>query len=140
MGKIFLVEDNPDHAFLISRCVQESGHEIVHYSDGGSILRFFERDLPTSEFPEFILLDLKLPGMDGFEILSRIKRHPKGALIPVVILTTSKYQKEINRAYELGASGFVTKSEDFSELATKLGSVKNYWLKTVEKPAVGDET
>ena len=137
MAKIFLVEDNPDHALLISRALEGSGDEVARFHDGVSILDFFKKELKEEELPVFVLLDLKLPGMDGFEILQAIRAHLKYRLIPVVILTTSKHQREINRAYELGASGFVTKSEDFSQLTEKLARVKAYWLKTVELPESG---
>ncbi len=134
MQKIFLIEDNPDHALLIRRGISESGFDVVHYSDGFQFLDFLRKDPAASELPVFVLLDLKLPGMDGFDILRELRAHPKFRLTPVVILTTSKYQQEINQAYELGASGFVTKSEEFPELLAKLSRVKDYWLKTVELP------
>lgn len=134
MTKIFLVEDNPDHAFLITQGLNESGCEIVHYADGKSILDFFSGDPSCADCPAFILLDLKLPGVDGFEVLREIRKHPKAALIPVIFLTTSKHQQEINKAYRLGASGFVTKSEDFDGLLAKLRRLKDYWLRTVERP------
>ena len=138
MAKIFLVEDNPDHALLIRQGLSEKGLEITHFSDGISALDFFKKEHPSEELPAFVLLDLKLPGVDGFEVLRQIRSHPKFRLIPVIILTTSKYQPEINRAYELGASGFITKSEEFSDLLAKLASAKNYWLKTVELPRLAD--
>ena len=81
-----------------------------------------------------LLLDLNLPGMDGFQILSKVRSAVKLKLIPVVMLTTSKRQEEINKAYELGAFGFVSKSEDFGNLKNQLKSVKEYWLKTIERP------
>src|SRR3989338_3387369 len=103
MAKIFLVEDNPDHAMLISRGLEESDLEVVHYQDGPSVLDFFKKGPTEEELPAFVLLDLKLPGMDGFEILRAIRLQPKYQLIPVVMLTTSKHRREINQAYELGA-------------------------------------
>jgi two-component system, response regulator len=136
MTKIFLVEDNPDHALLISKGLSATDCEIVHYPDGKAFLDFFSKDHPENEIPLLIVLDLKLPGMDGFEILRRLRSLPKYRLIPVVILTTSKYQQEINRAYELGANGFVTKPAEFSDLLAKLTQVKDYWLRTVEKPRI----
>ncbi len=136
--KIFLVEDNSDHALLIQRGLKESNCEVTHFSDGQSLLNFFKSAAGSSDFPAFILLDLKLPGLDGFEILSAIRSGAKTKRIPVVMFTTSQYQKEINRAYELGASGFVSKSENFEELIAKLARLKDYWLRTVELPSFED--
>ena len=138
MAKIFLIDDNSDHALLMSRGLSEGGHEVKHFADGNSALDFFRNNPDASELPEFVMLDLKLPGVDGFEILRELRGHPKYRLIPVIVLTTSKYQQEINRAYELGASGFITKSEDFPELLAKLTSVKDYWLKAVERPKLSN--
>ena len=138
MDKVFLIEDNPDHALLINKGLSGNGCEVIHYPDGQSALSFFQKESKREELPVLVMLDLKLPGMDGFEILRRIRSNPKSKRIPVVILTTSKYKQEINQAYELGASGFVTKSEDFPELLQKLARVKDYWLRTVEKPDAGD--
>lgn len=137
MDKIFLIEDNPDHALLITKGLASDGAEVIHYPDGQSALGFLEKEKQPENLPVLVMLDLKLPGMDGFEILQRIRSNSRCKRIPVVMLTTSKYKQEINRAYELGASGFVTKSEDFSELLGKLARVKDYWLKTVEKPDAG---
>ena len=138
MSKIIIVEDNPDHALLIVRGLRENGLDVAHYPDGAALLDSFKKESASAEAPDIILLDLKLPGIDGLEILRRIRAHPKYRLIPVVMLTTSKYRKEINQAYELGASGFVNKSEDFPEFVAKLARVKDYWLRTVERPQLGD--
>ena len=132
--KILWVEDDPFLSSIIAKKFSGLNCILLCASNGQEALRLAEE-----ETPDIVMLDILLSGMDGFEILSRIKEHPKGALIPVVVLTTSKHQKEINKAYELGASSFVTKSENFSELAAKLNSVNHYWLKTVEMPALGDE-
>lgn len=132
--KIFLVEDNPDHALLIQQGLKGENFQIAHYTDGMKVLDFFRGNPPVSELPDLILLDLKLPGADGFDVLKEIKSKPIYQLIPVVMLTTSKYQQEINQAYQLGACGFVTKPEDFQELLLKLSRIKDYWLKTVELP------
>lgn len=133
MGTILLIEDNSDHATLINHGLAEGGDRVIHQSNGQEALQFLNRT-NASDRPNLVILDLKLPGMDGFETLQAIRSNPKLKLLPVVILTTSKYIQEINRAYELGASGFVTKSEDFPELLSKLKRVKDYWIKTVERP------
>ncbi len=88
----------------------------------------------AEELPALVLLDLNLPAMDGFQILSKLRSTKKLKFVPVVMLTTSKRPEEINRAYELGAHGFVSKSEDFGNLKNQLKCVKEYWLKTVERP------
>lgn len=136
MKQIFMVEDNPDHAFLIQTAIGEDDCKITHFPEGLSLFEFFEANPGPEALPELVLLDLNLPQLDGFQILSKMRANARLKLIPVVMLTTSKRPEEIKRAYELGAHGFVSKSEDFGNLKDQLACVKNYWLKTVEKPSV----
>lgn len=136
--KIFLVEDNPDHALLIRHSMDEDASEVVHYSDGRMFLDFLAQPMSVEEMPSLVFLDLKLIGMDGFEVLEKIRANQKFRWVPVVILTTSKRKEEVLRAYSLGANGFITKPEDLTELVAKLARARDYWLKTVEKPAVAE--
>ena len=129
-----MIEDNEDHALLIRRGLEDSECNITHYQDGPEALRACETIGMQDSRPDLILLDLKLPGMDGFEVLKSLRNLKRFERVPVVMLTTSCRREEIEKAYQLGASGYVVKAEDFGELVAKLKRVKDYWFHTVEVP------
>ena len=135
MKKIFMIEDNEDHALLIRRGVESEDCTVIHHQDGLVALKACEAIQSQEQKPDLILLDLKLPGMDGFEVLKNLKKLKCFEQVPVVMLTTSCRREEIEKAYRLGAVGYVVKSEDFSELIAKLKRVKDYWFYTVEAPS-----
>ena len=134
MKHIFMVEDNEDHALLIRKAIEGQDCVISHFQDGLDFLKEIRQMEPRGTRPDLVFLDLKLPGMDGFEILKQFRQIRTMEQVPVVILTTSKRREEIERAYQLGAAGFLTKSEQFGELTAKLKRVKDYWFSTVEVP------
>ena len=135
MKKVFMIEDNEDHALLIRRGIEDSNCVVTHYLDPSEALKAFQGLQTQDEKPDLILLDMKLPGMDGFEVLKQLKQTKWFDRIPVVMLSTSCRKEEIQAAYQLGASGYVIKSENFSELMAKLKRVKDYWFNTVETPS-----
>jgi CheY-like chemotaxis protein len=132
---IMLVEDNTDHAELVIRTMQEHliANKIVHFSDGQAALDYLTRhgeyEIPeTSPRPDVILLDLRLPRVDGLEVLHTIKEIDELKGIPVVILTTSEAEKDVARAYSRHANSYLVKPvgfEDFKKLMEDLGI---YWL------------
>lgn len=135
MKKIVMIEDNEDHAILIRRGLEAGDCEMTHYRDGLEAVEAFQKVVTAGdERPDLILLDLKLPGLDGFGVLERLAKLDGFSEIPVVMLTTSNRKEEIAEAYRLGARGYVVKSDDFSELIEKLKRVKAYWFHTVELP------
>lgn len=134
MHKIFMVEDNPDHALLIRRGIEGSDCSVVHYEDGLAALKACEAVDHAEARPDLVLLDLKLPGMDGFGVLERLRKMKWFEQVPIVMFTTSSRKEEIEEAYRLGASGYVVKSDDFQLFTAKLKRVKDYWLSTVELP------
>jgi len=138
---ILLVEDLDDDIELVRRAfakaavlnpihVVRSGEEALKYLSGtGSYANRAEHPLP-----DLILLDLRMPGMDGFEVLTWIRAQQGIRTIPVVVLTSSDLVWDVNRAYELGASSFLVKPMDFEDY-THLGKlISNYWLKAVQTP------
>lgn len=132
---VMLVEDNADHAELVIRTL-ENHHiptRILHISDGESALDYLLRrngynDPETSPRPHVILLDLRLPRVDGLEVLRMVKEEAELRSIPVVILTTSDAEKDLAHAYENYVNSYLVKPvgfEDFSSLMNDLGV---YWL------------
>jgi two-component system response regulator len=135
---VMLIEDNEDHAALIMEVLKN--HKIVNqvlwFSNGESALEYLTRE-PRSDgylVPNLILLDLKLPGMTGFDVLERIKSSEETKSIPIVILTTSYREEEVARGYELGANGYIVKPVDFEDFRAKMIDLKSYLVRTSELP------
>ena len=134
MTDILLVEDNPDHAVLIKRVLEDYNvsQRVYIVEDGEEALDFIYHkgeyssihDIPR---PGLVLLDLKLPKMDGFKVLRQLKSDPDYRSIPVVILTTSSRDEEIAKGYAEGANSYVTKPVNFDEFTDKVRSIGLYW-------------
>jgi len=138
---ILLVEDNPDDEALTRRALQRNriGNELIVVRDGAEALDYLfgtgsyqGRDL--SEMPQVVLLDLKLPKIDGLEVLRRLRAHPPTRVLPVVILTSSDEEQDILRGYELGANSYVRKPVEFAEFVEAVGKLGLYWLVLNEGP------
>ena len=123
---ILLVEDDPGHARLIEKNLRRNSvtNSIVQLPDGQSAVDYlFRRGAYSGRrgAPRLlILLDLNLPGLDGYQVLRRVKADPSTRRIPVVVLTTTEDRNEVDRCYELGCSLFVTKPVDYSDLTDTL--------------------
>ncbi len=133
---ILLVEDNPAHAELVMRSFEDHrvANTIIHLSDGETALEYlFKRGLYSSEResprPHVILLDLRLPRVDGLDVLKEIKSSDELRSIPVVILTTSEAERDATRAYEHHANSFVVKPLDFASFTNLIKELGFYWLK-----------
>lgn len=132
---ILLVEDNPAHAELVVRSFEEHRipNRIVHVSDGETALEYlFGKDASdeagSRPVPHVILLDLRLPRIDGLEVLRRIKESERHKRIPVVILTTSAAEQDAARAYERNVNSYVVKPIDFSRFSRLMDDLGMYWL------------
>ncbi len=132
---ILLVEDNPDDEALTLRAFNKNkiSNPVVVARDGVEALDYLfgtgnyaGRD--TTVMPAVVLLDLKLPRIDGLEVLRRIRAHERTALLPVVVLTTSKEQQDILEAYRLGANSYIRKPVDFERFIQAVGLLGVYWL------------
>jgi CheY-like chemotaxis protein len=132
---VMLIEDNPDHAELVMRTLAE--HQVVnqirHFSEGQSALDYLFRrgeftDPATSPRPNLILLDLRLPRVDGLDILKEIKNSDELRCIPVVILTTSEAERDIARAYMNHANSYLVKPVGFEEFNKLMEDMGFYWL------------
>jgi two-component system response regulator len=130
-GPILLVEDSPDDVLFTRRAFAKNHirNEIVVANDGEEALRRLFPDDGTAPLrPALILLDIKLPKVDGLEVLSRIRRHDSTAALPVVVLTTSNEERDIVESYRLGANSFVRKPVVFSEFLNAANVLGMYWL------------
>lgn len=132
---ILLVEDNEDHAELVIRqfSVQRIANRIIHISDGEEALNYLFRkgkysDSVTYPLPNLILLDLRLPKLDGLSVLSEIKRAEELRVIPTVVLTSSESEKDINLAYRNHVNSFLVKPIDFKKFAALMDELGMYWL------------
>ena len=138
---ILLVEDNPSDIGLTKRAlkkhrvtnqlvVAENGQEALDYLFGTGV--HAGRDV--TDLPTVVLLDLKLPKLNGLEVLKRIRDNPRTKRLPVVILTTSKDEQDIINSYDLGANSYIRKPVDFHQFAEALRQMGLYWLVLNEPP------
>ena len=132
---ILLVEDHPDDEELTMRALAKNNikNEVVVARDGVQALEYLfgtgayaGRD--TSLMPQIILLDLKLPKIDGLEVLRRLRADDRTKFLPVVVLTSSKEEQDIVKSYQLGANSYVRKPVDFTEFSTAVQQLGLYWL------------
>ncbi|HEY6419447.1 MAG TPA: response regulator [Candidatus Binataceae bacterium] len=137
---ILLIEDNPDDVALTLRALKKNSisNQIVVARDGVEALDYlFGTGLHAGHdvvAPQLVLLDLKLPRMDGFEVLKRIRADQRTRFLPVVILTSSKEQQDIVDGYGLGANSYVRKPVDFQQFVEAVRQLGLYWLILNEKP------
>jgi len=128
--EIVLVEDNPSDAELITRSLKKHhlANKITLLKDGAEALDFLFSGSRKAVTPKVVLLDIKLPKVDGLEVLRRMKSEPDTKDIPVVILTSSNQERDIEEAYKLGVNSFVTKPIRFNEFAKVVADLGLYWL------------
>ena len=134
---ILLVEDNPDDEALTRRAFDRSGiaNDLTVVRDGQEALDYlFGNGAPPEVIPALILLDLKLPKVDGLEVLKQIRAHEWTKLIPVVILTSSREETDLVAGYGSGANSYVRKPVDFKDFAESVRQLGLYWLVVNEAP------
>ena len=144
--RLLLVEDNPDDAELTLRAFRMNQmHPQIHVAhDGAEALDWLLRPGPggdsTAHLPSVVLLDLKLPKIDGLGVLRRLRSEPRTAILPVVILTSSNELIDLLDSYRLGANSFVRKPVVFGDLVEMIRKVGGYWLGVNEVPATAELT
>jgi two-component system, response regulator len=141
---ILLVEDNPDDVKLTQRALRKSNilNEMVVARDGVEALDYLfgagqYADRDTRQLPQVILLDLKMPRMDGLEFLQRIRADEKTRLLPVVVLTTSTEDRDRVESYKLGANSYIRKPVDFQQFTEAVQQLGLYWLVLNQGPVAG---
>jgi len=119
---IIMIEDDEGHARLIEKNVRRAGvnNEILHFLDGTSALKHLETPETRGQGPLLVLLDLNLPDMSGTDILARIKQNDSTKRAPVIVLTTTDDQTEIQRCYDLGCNVYITKPVEYDTFATAI--------------------
>jgi two-component system response regulator len=132
--QILLVEDNPDDVELTRRALKRNNivNELHVVEDGVEAIDYlFGADHPV---PSLILLDLKLPRLSGLEVLQRIRATERTQLIPVVVLTSSKEERDLIDSYKLGANSYIRKPVDFDQFVSAVHELGMYWLVLNEPP------
>jgi len=139
--EILLVEDNPSDEELTIHTLRANhlANNIQIVRDGAEALDFIFRtgafaDRATDEFPKVILLDLKLPKVDGLEVLRRVRDDPSTRSIPVVVLTSSREESDIVESYRLGVNSYIVKPVDFKQFAEMVTQLGLYWLLLNQPP------
>ena len=142
---VMLIEDNPDHAELVIRTLEEHkiANRVRHFLDGQSALDYlFHRgeysDPASSPRPHVILLDLRLPRVDGIDVLKGIKEDDRLKSIPVVVLTTSEAEKDVAKAYYNHANSYLVKPVGFDEFKRLMDDLGFYWLSWNTNPTIKD--
>jgi two-component system, response regulator len=142
--EILLVEDNPNDVKLALRAFQKHhlANQVHVVRDGAEALEFIfctdryaERQMES--VPRVILLDLKLPLVDGIEVLRRIKGDPRTQMIPVVIMTSSKEETDVVESYKLGVNSYIVKPVDFDQFTEVVRQLGYYWLLINQQPPTG---
>ena len=135
---ILLVEDNPADEALTLRALKKANivNKVVVARDGVEAVEYLipAEGVAAGKLPQLVLLDLKLPKLDGHEVLKRIRANARTQLLPVVILTTSVEDQDRLDGYRLGANGYVRKPVDFTEFAQAVTQLGLYWLVLNQRP------
>jgi len=133
--EIVLIEDNPHDAELALRALKKQGlaNKVQWLHDGAEALEFIfasgaYRDRSVNNRPKVILLDLKLPKVDGLEVLRRLKADAYTKSIPVVVMTSSQEEQDIVESYRLGVNSYIVKPVDFDKFAQSVANMGLYWL------------
>lgn len=139
---MLLVEDDPDRVELTLHAInrQEVEMDVEVASTGAEALEHLHEAPAGGEPPDLVLLDLQLPGIDGFEVLDEIRSTPSTRFTPVVVLTSSRAEEDRRAVYRSGANSFVSRPVDFDDLRETLRTIGQYWLGVNEVPADVDES
>lgn len=139
--RVLLAEDNHAHATLVARSLEDHGFnvELVHVKDGDEALRYLRHETPFAEvgenpLPDLMLLDLRMPKTDGLEVLRQIKNDDSLQRLPVVVLTTSAADSDVDQAYDLRANSYLVKPIDFETFSALMHDLGLYWSRWNKAP------
>lgn len=132
---ILVIEDDPNDIFLLQRALKKNNivNPVQILPDGLEALAYLGgngkyADRTTYPFPRFIIMDLKMPRMTGLEVLEWLKKNPQFQVIPTLVLTSSRLEQDISRAYQLGANSYMVKPSNFSDLQEMIRRTYDYWM------------
>jgi CheY-like chemotaxis protein len=141
--QILLAEDDEIDVMLLKRAFNEVNAQagVCALANGGEVLAYLQGQGPYSDrkaypLPNLLLLDLKMPIKNGFEVLQWLRANPILRRLPVIIMTSSKLLKDVDRAYELGANSYFVKSTDPERLVEVIRTIERYWCEHAEKPTL----
>lgn len=133
--RVYLIDDDPDHTLIVRRAISEVNPQAeVHSHDDGEAALAALRE--ATLLPDLILLDINMEGLSGFEVLEQVKGNARLKHIPVVMLTSSTASSDIEHAYELGASGYISKPSYLHDLRAVIGNTLLYW-QAMHRPGSG---
>jgi len=132
--EILLAEDNPDDAEMTIRTLKKNNlaNHLIHVMDGQEALDFLYDK--NNALPKLILLDLKMPKVDGIEVITQIKSDDRLRLIPIVVLTSSNQESDIIKSYKLGVNAYIVKPVDFDQFVNAVTEVGLFWLVLNKQP------
>ena len=140
---VLIVEDNEDDVFMLHHAFQKAGviNPVQVESTGQGAIAYLSGIEPYSDWnkfplPAIVLLDLKLPGISGFDVLKFIRQHPGLKALRVAMLTSSELDQEIKMAYELGANAFLTKPVDLNKLVEMMKVLHAHWVQHAQRPGI----
>ncbi len=139
--EILLVEDNPNDAELAIRALKKHNlaNNLIHVTDGQAALDYLlgtgiHHGRDVHQHPKVVLLDLKLPKLDGIEVLRQVRADERTKLVPIVIMTTSREDRDVVESYKLGANSYIVKPVDFENFSEAVSNLGLYWLLLNEPP------
>ena len=133
-NKILIIEDNEDDILLMKMALKNEHPvemDLDHVLDGESALKYLQKTA-QEDLPDIIFLDINLPLLNGIDLLERIKKDSRWKMIPVIIITTSNWERDIERCYKNHANAYVVKPLDYDDFSEIVGKIGDFWFKTVE--------
>ncbi|HQV31664.1 MAG TPA: response regulator [Calditrichia bacterium] len=135
---VLLVDDNPADILITTKAFEEinPGVKVRAAQDGHTALEYLDRceGFEGSPLPKLILLDLNLPGMNGLEVLENVRSRPALRSVPVIILSSSAHQRDVEKAYRFGANSYITKPLSWDDFREVVAGIHNFWLNLVRYP------
>ena len=134
---VLIAEDDEDTIFVLERSLRKLGMrnpvKVVH--DGEQAINYLEQD-DSHKPPRLAVLDIKMPLKDGFEVLNRIRSNPKLSRLPVIMFSNSQDERDVDRAYDLGANSYVVKPTDPRQMDQVVEKIHDYWINVNKKPTL----